>query len=80
MTFGKPEGYLNPGLVGRTRMQLELKKNHYASSTGLDFTIAEEGQSANNFFGNVYLGIVHTDEGHGGLVDQKQWLRARSTG
>ena len=75
MTFGKPEGYLNPGLVGHSRMQLELKKNHYTSSTGLDYTIPEVGQSSGNFCGNLYLGIVHTDEGHEGKVDQKQWLK-----
>ena len=75
MTFGKREGYLNPGLVGHSRMQLELKKNHYTSSTGLDYTIPEDGQSSDGFCGNIYLGIVHTDEGHEGKVDQKQWLK-----
>ena len=77
MTFGKPEGYLNPGLVGHSRMQLELKKNHYTSSTGLDYTIPDDGQSSDSFCGNIYLGIVHTDEGHEGKVDQKYWLKGK---
>lgn len=77
MTFCKCEGYLNPGLVGNTRMQLELKRNHYTTSTGLDYMIEEDGQSSDNFCGNIYLGIVHTDEAHGGLVDQKRWLKGK---
>ena len=77
MTFGKQDGLFDPGLVGNARMQLELKKNHYTTSTGRDYTIPEEGQSPANFCGNIYLGIVHTDEGHEGKVDQNQWLKGK---
>ncbi|MBQ0033529.1 MAG: hypothetical protein KBT68_12145, partial [bacterium] len=65
MTFGKKDGLFDPGLVGDTRMQLELKKNHYTSSTGCSHTITEADQWP-DFFGNIYLGIIHTDEEHGG--------------
>ena len=49
---------IDPHLVARQRMQIELKNRCYKTSNGFSTTL--EGEDTGNFYGSVYVGNVHT--------------------